>query len=115
MQCDNVTVLYYTSKIYQLVFSAMKDCSAIVNSVITYLRVSCCRPLVMFVMENALVLILSQSMRHLRDSTLSQRDKQLLKRELGAELVCSTVYVQLVCSTGMFNWYVQLCMFNWYV
>lgn len=41
----------------------------------------------MFLMENSLVLIMSQSMRYLRDINLSQRDKQLLKRELSAELV----------------------------
>ena len=46
-----------------------------------------CRPMVMFVMENALMLTMTQVMRCIRDPNLSQRDKQLLKRELGAELV----------------------------
>jgi len=47
------------------------------------------RPVVMFLLENALLLIMSQSMRYFRDIHLSQRDKQLLKRELSAELVSS--------------------------
>ena len=45
-----------------------------------------------FVMENALMLIMTQVMRCIRDPNLSQRDKQLLKRELGAELVCTPLY-----------------------
>jgi len=52
----------------------------------------CYRPLVLFVMENALMLMMTQVMRCIRDPNLSQRDKQLLKRELGAELVCTVVY-----------------------
>jgi nuclear pore complex protein Nup188 len=44
------------------------------------------RPMVIFLMENALMLIMTQVMRCLRDPALSQRDKQLLKRELSAEL-----------------------------
>lgn len=44
------------------------------------------RPTVMFVMENALMLTMTEVMRCIRDPNLSQRDKQLLKRELGAEL-----------------------------
>ena len=56
----------------------------------------------MFVMENALMLMMTQVMRCIRDPNLSQRDKQLLKRELGAELVCMlfcTVPNVLGCSS----------------
>ena len=43
--------------------------------------------MVLFVMENALMLTMTQVMRCIRDPSLSLRDKQLLRRELGAELV----------------------------
>ena len=43
----------------------------------------------MFVMENALYLIMSQAVRYLREPNFPPRDKQLLKRELSAELVSS--------------------------
>ncbi|XP_029640087.2 nucleoporin NUP188 homolog [Octopus sinensis] len=42
--------------------------------------------LVLFVLENSLLLIMSQACRYLKEPTLSARDKQLLKRELGADL-----------------------------
>ena len=45
----------------------------------------------LFILENALYIIMSQACRHLRDVELSPRDKQFLKRELGAELVSSCV------------------------
>ena len=45
------------------------------------------RSVVMFVLENALYLIMSQAMRYLREPGMSPREKQLLKRELSAELV----------------------------
>ena len=45
------------------------------------------RSVVMFVLENALYLIMSQAMRYLREPAMSPREKQLLKRELSAELV----------------------------
>ena len=45
------------------------------------------RAWVMFVLENALYLIMSQAVRYLREPAMSSRDKQLLKRELSAELV----------------------------
>lgn len=45
------------------------------------------RHLVLFVLENSLLLIMSQACRYLKEPTLSARDKQLLKRELGADLV----------------------------
>ena len=41
----------------------------------------------MFVLENALYLIMSQAMRYLREPAMSSREKHLLKRELSAELV----------------------------
>ncbi|XP_052220538.1 nucleoporin NUP188-like [Dreissena polymorpha] len=44
------------------------------------------KSLVMFVMENALYLTMSQGMLYLKDAEVHQRDKQLLKRELGTEL-----------------------------
>ncbi|XP_071948123.1 nucleoporin NUP188-like [Antedon mediterranea] len=45
------------------------------------------RSVVMFVLENALFLIMSQCLRYLKEPTsVGQRDKQLLKRELGSEL-----------------------------
>ena len=50
----------------------------------------------MFVMENALMLTMTQVMRCIRDPNLSQRDKQLLKRELGAELVSILPLLYLV-------------------
>nr|XP_022323949.1 nucleoporin NUP188 homolog [Crassostrea virginica] len=44
------------------------------------------KSLIMYVMENALYLVMSQAMRLLRDPSLLQADKQLLKRELGTEM-----------------------------
>jgi len=38
-------------------------------------------------MENALYIIMSQATRYLRDPGLPTTDKQLLKRELGTEMV----------------------------
>ena len=45
------------------------------------------RSMLTFVLENSLLVIMSQAVRYLKDPALSLRDKQLLKRELGAELV----------------------------
>ncbi|WAR31379.1 NU188-like protein [Mya arenaria] len=44
------------------------------------------KSLVMFVLENALYLTMSQGMWYLKDPRVHQRDKQLLKRELGTEM-----------------------------
>ncbi|XP_064649346.1 nucleoporin NUP188-like isoform X2 [Lineus longissimus] len=44
------------------------------------------KSLLMYILENAIVVLMCQAMRHLKDATLSPRDKQFLKRELGAEL-----------------------------
>jgi len=44
------------------------------------------KSLILFVMENSLQLLMSQAVRYLKDPNLSARDKQLLKRELSAEL-----------------------------
>ena len=55
-----------------------------------YLYYSCydfSRGLIMFVLENALYLIMSQAIRCLKDPSLHSREKQLIKRELSAELV----------------------------
>lgn len=49
----------------------------------------------MFVMENALYLVMSQAMRLLRDPGLPQTDKQLLKRELGTEMVLSIIVIDI--------------------
>ena len=50
----------------------------------------------MFAVENTVVLALSQASRYLRDPTVDPRVKQLLKRELGSELVNSLyVFVSL--------------------
>ena len=45
------------------------------------------RSLLMFAVENALLTVLSQAARYLRDAGIDSRVKQLLKRELGSELV----------------------------
>jgi len=42
---------------------------------------------VVFVLENALYLTMSQGMLYLKDPAVHSRDKQLLKRELGTEMV----------------------------
>ena len=42
----------------------------------------------LFVMENALYLTMSQGMLYLKDPQVPARDKPLLKRELGTEMVC---------------------------
>ena len=47
----------------------------------------------MFLMENSLLLVMSQTMRYLRDPQMNQREKQLLKRELGAELVRASDFI----------------------
>ena len=39
-----------------------------------------------YILENALHVTLTQSARYLRDSNLTAREKQLLKRELATEL-----------------------------
>lgn len=44
------------------------------------------RHLLMFAVENAVILALSQASRYLKDPTVDLRVKQLLKRELGSEL-----------------------------
>jgi nuclear pore complex protein Nup188 len=41
----------------------------------------------MFVLENALYLTMSQGMLYLKDPSVHPREKQLLKRELGTEMV----------------------------
>ncbi|XP_053381028.1 nucleoporin NUP188-like isoform X2 [Mercenaria mercenaria] len=44
------------------------------------------KSLVMFVLENALYLTMSQGMLYLKDPNVQSREKQLLKRELGTEM-----------------------------
>ena len=71
----------------------------------------------MFVLENALYLIMSQAMRYLREPAMSSREKQLLKRELSAELVslhsCPEVFyvvnvgrniIKQLLNTEHLNW-----------
>ena len=43
--------------------------------------------MLLFVLENAVHLIMAQGMRTFRDPGVPTRDRQLLKRELGSELV----------------------------
>ncbi|KAI0231260.1 Nucleoporin NUP188-like protein [Lamellibrachia satsuma] len=52
------------------------------------------RELVVFVLENALNVIMSQAVHNLRNPQLSTRDKQLVKRELSAELNSFLMVVQ---------------------
>ena len=58
---------------------------------------------VMFVLENALYLIMSQAVRYLREPAMSSREKQLLKRELSAELVSCYRSVSSVVSLVAYN------------
>jgi predicted membrane protein len=46
-----------------------------------------CRSLINYVLENALYIVMSQATRYLRDPHLPSSEKQLLKRELGTEMV----------------------------
>lgn len=46
-----------------------------------------CRSVVQYVMENVLMLSLSQAVRYLKHPAYALRDKQLLKRELATDLV----------------------------
>lgn len=62
------------------------DIKSPVKSPVRTLSESLPRYLLMFTMENALVVALSQACRYLRDPTLDPRVKQFLKRELGSEL-----------------------------
>ena len=45
------------------------------------------RSVVQFVMENVLLLAMSQAVRYLKQPSNALRDKQLLRRELAADLV----------------------------
>ncbi|KAL5011424.1 hypothetical protein ScPMuIL_009975 [Solemya velum] len=45
------------------------------------------KSLVLYVLETSLYIIMSQAMRYLKEPNLSARDKPLLKRELGAEMI----------------------------
>lgn len=62
------------------------DLKSPVKSPVRTLSESLPRSLLMFTMENALIVALSQACRYLRDPTLDPRVKQFLKRELGSEL-----------------------------
>lgn len=50
----------------------------------------------MNVLENSLYLLMSQAVLFLRQDYLTSRDKQLLKRELNAEVVSCIVKLALV-------------------
>lgn len=52
----------------------------------------------MYVMENALYIIMSQATRYLRDPNLVSTDKQLLKRELGTEMVRLLSHVKYIAE-----------------
>ena len=65
------------------------------------------RPVLGFVAEAGLCLLASQALRVFKDPSFPLRDKQRLKRELGAELVrCSVLWISLLyfkfafCITG---------------
>ncbi|RMX38057.1 hypothetical protein pdam_00003086 [Pocillopora damicornis] len=62
------------------------DMKSPVKSPVRTLSESLPRSLLMFTMENALIIALSQACRYLRDPGLDLRVKQFLKRELGSEL-----------------------------
>jgi len=62
------------------------DTKSPVKSPVRTLSESLPRSLLMFTMENALIVALSQACRYLRDPSLDPRVKQFLKRELGSEL-----------------------------
>ncbi|KAJ7394471.1 hypothetical protein OS493_000282 [Desmophyllum pertusum] len=62
------------------------DLKSPVKSPVRTLSESLPRSLLMFTMENALIVALSQACRYLRDPGLDPRVKQFLKRELGSEL-----------------------------
>lgn len=62
------------------------DLKSPVKSPVRTLSESLPRSLLMFTMENALIIALSQACRYLRDPGLDPRVKQFLKRELGSEL-----------------------------
>lgn len=62
------------------------DVKSPVKSPVRTLSESLSRSSLMFTMENALVVTLSQACRYLRDPSLDPRVKQFLKRELGSEL-----------------------------
>ncbi|CAH3134960.1 unnamed protein product [Pocillopora meandrina] len=62
------------------------DLKSPVKSPVRTLSESLPRSLLMFTMENALIIALSQACRYLRDPGLDLRVKQFLKRELGSEL-----------------------------
>ncbi|XP_067051394.1 nucleoporin NUP188-like isoform X1 [Acropora muricata] len=62
------------------------DVKSPVRSPVRTLSESLSRSSLMFTMENALVVTLSQACRYLRDPSLDPRVKQFLKRELGSEL-----------------------------
>lgn len=62
------------------------DLKSPVKSPVRTLSESLPRSLLIFTMENALIVALSQACRYLRDPGLDPRVKQFLKRELGSEL-----------------------------
>ena len=64
----------------------------------------------MFVMESALHLIMSQAVRYLREAALAPREKQLLRRELSAELVSPLFqnYIHVLKIEFVYPWKVLL-------
>ncbi|XP_063966754.1 nucleoporin NUP188-like [Lytechinus pictus] len=58
------------------------------------------RPALLFVLENAVHLIMAQGMRTLRDPTVPTRDRQLLRRELGSELNTFLISLQRYFRRG---------------
>ncbi|XP_030852979.1 nucleoporin NUP188 homolog isoform X1 [Strongylocentrotus purpuratus] len=58
------------------------------------------RPVLLFVLENAVHLIMAQGMRTFRDPAVPTRDRQLLKRELGSELNTFLISLQRYFRRG---------------
>ena len=56
------------------------------------------RKRLIFVLEKSLILVLAQGLLFLADQRIVARDKQLLRRELGAELV--RLFVNVITSTN---------------
>ncbi|XP_077986150.1 nucleoporin NUP188-like [Glandiceps talaboti] len=58
------------------------------------------RHMIFHILENALMVIMCQGMRYLKEPGVAQREKQLLKRELGAELSTFLVSLQRYFRRG---------------
>ena len=57
------------------------------------------RSSVNFIMDNSIILVLSQALLYLKDPRVEQANKQLLKRKLASELVSDTVFFCILLVT----------------